>query len=163
MNSMCGEFDTVGIIIKIQIDEEKQHVWLTDLRKRLLLIRIDHGPRICSLLNRINEGEKVAVCNLVLRKNYEEYSLAMANFHSVITQNPQYVFLREELEKLESVDRTELDILMNESRIKVGNLEERTTANSTSDGENITNFSKVTSTDIVMSMINIDEVVSDMK
>ncbi|KAK9891935.1 hypothetical protein WA026_017418 [Henosepilachna vigintioctopunctata] len=165
-NSCFGLFDTMGFVVETFVGEENQYFWLTGINKSLLLIEINEGPKRCLLLNKIQKDQPAVVCNLSLKDSCEGYVRATATLNTVVTQYPQYEYLRKELDELKGINKTELDILLKNVKMMLGVLQEKNTSkhtlHSSTDSATL-NFSRVTSTDIVMSMINIDNVVNNVK
>lgn len=162
-----GEFDTVGFIVRMHIEQNSQHFWLSDLKNNFLLVKIVEGPNNCLLLNKVEENQLVAVCNLMLKESNHIYVIATASFQTIVTQYPQYNFLREKMEELEKNNKDTILSILEENKKMVdifenGNNSVQTSHSSASDG-NTLNFSRVTSTDTAMSMINIDEIVGKCK
>lgn len=66
-----------------------------------LLVEINVGPCDCLLLNKAEENDVVAVCNLTLKSSKEKYVIATASLHTIVTKYPQYNFLQKKIEELE--------------------------------------------------------------
>ncbi|XP_044760230.1 breast cancer type 2 susceptibility protein-like [Coccinella septempunctata] len=165
INASFGEFDTVGFIVKKNIEENGQHFWLTDLKNNFLLVKINEGPNNCLLLNKVEENCLVAVCNLKLKDNNETYVIATGSLQTIITQFPQYDFLRVKMEEMGQHNKDEMFLTLENNRKLIENFENgnqhEQPSHSSTTGENDLNFSRVTSTDAAMSMINIDEIVNN--
>lgn len=99
---MFNEFDTIGLVVQININEFDQDLWLTDFIGRLLFIKIWLNPRKCSLLHGFTRGNVVALSNLIFKKSTEQFGQAVANNQTVISQHPRPKHLQDGLELFKS-------------------------------------------------------------
>ncbi|KAH1003675.1 hypothetical protein HUJ04_003554 [Dendroctonus ponderosae] len=120
-NSLFNEFDTVGIVVKKIINEADQQVWMADREQRLLLINICDSPKNILVLDMINEGQIVSVCNLIFQHHLDTHSFAVGNHYVIFARYSKHKHLQEALDGLEKdfkdIDRHDF-ILRCTSKIK---------------------------------------------
>lgn len=65
---------------------------------RLLLVKVNDGPRQCLLFDGLERGDTVVVGNLILCESQNSFGLAIANHFTLVTKYPQNKAAREALE-----------------------------------------------------------------
>ncbi|RZC37248.1 BRCA-2 OB3 domain containing protein [Asbolus verrucosus] len=95
-----NEFDTVGIVVQMIVNNFDQSLWLADCSGRLLFIKIFEGPKNCLLLDNLKSGQLVAASNLVFCESKLEFAEAIANHSTVISYYPQHKHLQEGMNTL---------------------------------------------------------------
>lgn len=162
------EFDTVGILIEFKIVDRFQEIWLSDLDGNLLLITVRIGPKDCVLLDHFKREQIVSVCNLTFVKERANCIEANAGYDTVFSAYPQYKHLQNGLELFENNMPKSMGDLVKRCEEKISNLDRMSSTNEiNSMSMNVSNdmgidestlvYDRITSSDIAMSLINIDE------
>ncbi|CAG9840292.1 unnamed protein product [Diabrotica balteata] len=161
VSSHFNEFDTVGVIVQLFVENATQEIWLCDTSARLLLIKISEGPSTCLLLDGLKRGQLISVCNLTYRGTSNELlvSKASANQFTIISSYPKYKHLQNGLDDLKNKLPKKIDDLLKDCDNRIDKFKHR---NSTSifdeSDEDITlTSSKITSTDVALSLIDFDK------
>uniref|UniRef100_A0A6P7H6I7 Uncharacterized protein LOC114347704 n=1 Tax=Diabrotica virgifera virgifera TaxID=50390 RepID=A0A6P7H6I7_DIAVI len=161
ISSHLDEFDTVGIIVQLFVENATQEIWLCDTSARLLLIKISEGPSTCLLLDGLKRGQLISVCNLTYRGTSNELlvSKASANQLTIFSSYPKYKQLQNGLDDLKNKLPKKIDDLLKDCDNRIDKFKHR---NSTSifdeSDEDVTlTSSKITSTDVALSLIDFDK------
>ncbi|XP_072400013.1 uncharacterized protein [Diabrotica undecimpunctata] len=160
-SSHFNEFDTVGIVVQLFVENATQEIWLCDILARLLLIKISEGPSTCLLVDGLKRGQLISVCNLTYRGTSNEIlvSKASANQFTIFSSYPKYKHLQNGLDDLKNKLPKKIDDLLKDCDNRIDKFKHR---NSTSifdeSDEDITlTSSKITSTDVALSLIDFDK------
>ncbi|KAB0795722.1 hypothetical protein PPYR_09783 [Photinus pyralis] len=177
---LINEYDTVGTIVQINKLPTNQEMWLTDGNANLLYMKIYHGADTCCLLDNVSRGRSVALLNLLYCERRLTVMHAIANQCSVVTSFPQQKFLQAQLDQhveqlpkdlsqlLESCDKKiqnagitlEKGMQSSISISQLSSLVETTGSYSEIDDsmeDNTLIPSRLTSTDVAMSLIDTDQ------
>ncbi|XP_056634120.1 uncharacterized protein LOC130443481 [Diorhabda sublineata] len=154
-----NEFDTVGVVVRIRIDSNEQEIWLSDYTGRLLLIRVSEGPETCLLLDNLKRGQVVSVANLIYKGFLEKFELikAVANHFTMFSSNPKSGHLREGLEDLGKDLPVDLEGLLRGCDREIGFFQSKANGVNDSDEDSTFISSRITSTDIALSLIDLDK------
>ncbi|GJQ70783.1 Brca2 [Trypoxylus dichotomus] len=170
---LFNEFDTVGLVVQININTHDQNLWITDIRGIMLLIKIRDGPALCSLLEGIMKCQIISLSNLIYCKPQKDFGLAFANQFTIITASPQQGHLQDGIQLLKSklpedlsqlVKQCELDIERHMAKIDLKqsffNPSNLTTSLNNSfniSDDNTLATSRLTPIDVAMSLIDTDK------
>ncbi|CAH0547239.1 unnamed protein product [Brassicogethes aeneus] len=165
-----NEFDTIGVIVDIKFETNFQSIWLADDVNTLLLVKIHEPAKYCILLDNLKRGQIISCCNLCYKQPESGVAQATGNHYSLFSRYSQYKHLQEAVTELENKISENMDnylvecdkIISNFSTIH--NLKSQSTFMSSSNisddsklEESTLDFSRVTDTDVAMSMIDIDK------
>ncbi|XP_018324732.1 uncharacterized protein LOC108736700 [Agrilus planipennis] len=116
--ALSNEFDTIGTIVRLKVNDNEQEMWLTDQNLKLLFIKVMEGPKLCCLFDGLNVGQNIAIWNLVTFGLQDKVAQAIANQYTLVSGHPQAPYLREALKKY-SEEVTNVNDLVKEADIKV--------------------------------------------
>ncbi|XP_076263137.1 uncharacterized protein LOC143198074 isoform X2 [Rhynchophorus ferrugineus] len=120
---LMQEFDTIGIPVKKSATRHHQELWLTDVNENLLLIKISDPPDIVLLLDKVEEGQPVLLCNLSLQEHFPEYTLALADKYSTCTKYPDSKQMRSELDTFEKLLKPkDIKSLLEQCKLRIGKI-----------------------------------------
>ncbi|CAH1119618.1 unnamed protein product [Phaedon cochleariae] len=163
-SSNFSEFDTVGLVVGMKIEENHQEIWLSDVTGRLLLVEIFEGPSTCLLLDKLKRGQPTSVCNLTYKGSKQEFARASANHFSIFSSYSQFRHLQEGLEEFQKLLPKDCDELQQDcdKKIKSFNMSPNTseivlTSYMEDCDEDVLVPSRITSTDIALSLLDIDK------
>lgn len=111
---LLNEYDTVGLIVQINVNKSDQNLWISDTTGtyvlliflspfnlysskycRMLFIKVRDGPAICSLFDGFAKGQVVSLSNLIHCKPQKQFGIALANQFSIISSSPKQNHLQE--------------------------------------------------------------------
>ncbi|CAG9855778.1 unnamed protein product [Phyllotreta striolata] len=157
-----SDFDTVGVVVEVSSDTDYQEIWLCDVSGRLLLIKIYESSSTCSLLDNVKRGQVTSVCNLAYGRFENEVCLAIANHLTIFSSYPRYKHLQEGLDELRSNLPQDLAGVLKECNNKIEIFKQKSFKNKSTvakqdDEEDALSTSRLTSTDIALSLIDFDQ------
>ncbi|CAG9763242.1 unnamed protein product [Ceutorhynchus assimilis] len=121
------EFDCVGFVVRKQIDVDCQKVWLADINKRLLLIKIEDSPNNILVLDTVKECQIISICNLSIKQCFGRHFLAIGGLSVIFARYSQYKHLQEALEQMEqdfeNLDRNQFQAECQQKIIKIDQLD----------------------------------------
>ncbi|XP_030754096.1 breast cancer type 2 susceptibility protein homolog [Sitophilus oryzae] len=103
--SNFNEFDTVGLPIMKTVNNS-QELWIADSDKNLLRVKIFEPPDKILLLDKVEVGRPISLCNLTFESICDKYAYAIGDFHTTVSRYPQSKYLQDELNELENILKT---------------------------------------------------------
>ncbi|XP_044270312.1 uncharacterized protein LOC123014993 isoform X2 [Tribolium madens] len=147
-----NEFDTVGIVVQITVNNLHQILWLADTSTSLLFIKIFDSPKNCLLLDKLKVGQIVAIENLIFYEKTLDCAQAVANNLTVISSSPKHKHLQNGIDLINEQISQNLDNFLQECNQKVALY---------TDKNNITKNYKNTSKSLVTSSLLTSDIFDD--